>query len=123
MDSFQSDMSKKVGFILAALVTVFFGYNLIAQITSTLKQADKLQSASQALFSLELKNKELKDKLSEVKSPEFVEKEARDKLGLAREGETVIIIPDDKLKQVLGSTQKNVEAKLPNWLGWWQLFF
>jgi cell division protein FtsB len=116
-------MSKKVGFILAALITIFFGYNLIAQITSTLKQADKLQSASQTLFSLELKNKELKDKLSEVKSPEFVEKEARDKLGLARDGETVIIIPEDKLKQVLGSTQKNIEAKLPNWLGWWQLFF
>lgn len=115
-------MPKKVSLILIIFLALFLGYNLIVQISTTLKSADKLEQATEVLYNLELKNKELKSKLSEVKSPEFIEKEARDKLGLAKEGETVVVIPHEELEKVLGEQKKEEIKRLPNWQGWLRLF-
>ena len=65
----------------------------------------------------EKKNRELKGKLEFVQSPEFIEKEAREKLGLAKPGETIVIIPPQE------ATQSDVAEVLPNWKRWWKLFF
>jgi len=116
-------MSKQIGLIAIFILAVFFGYNLLAQITNTLKQADKLQVATQALYELELKNKALKKKLSEVKNPLYVEQEARNKLGFAKNGETVVVIPSERLSAVLGIKKATEVSKLPNYLGWWRVFF
>lgn len=95
----------------------------MGQIFSTLKAGDRLKEVTDNLQSLEVKNKELREKLEEVKKPEFIETQARDKLGLVKEGETLVIIPQEKIDEVLGMTKKIEEIKLPNWQGWLKLFF
>ncbi len=114
---------KKIGILLSGIVVIFITWSLIGQIMTTVKSGDRLQEDADKLHSLEVKNKELKNKLEEVKKPSFVEQQARDKLGLAREGETLVIIPDEKLNQVLGVTEKKAEIRLPNWQGWLRLFW
>ena len=57
------------------------------------------------------------------KSQDFIEQQARDKLGLAKEGETIVIIPEEKINQVLGMAKQVVEPRLPNWQGWLRLFW
>ena len=116
-------MSKKIIIALACIVAVAITWSLIGQIMTTLKSGDRLQEATERLHKLEVKNKELKRKLEEVKTPAFLEEQARDKLGLVREGETIVIIPLEKLDQILGVTKKVEEVKLPNWQGWLRLFF
>lgn len=116
-------MHKKVGFIAIFLIVVFFIYSLIGQILETLKSGDRLSQSAIELVKLQVKNKELKDRLSQIKSSSFVEQQARDKLGLAKPGETVVVIPQEVLDKVLRVNKKIEEIKLPNWLGWWKVFF
>ena len=98
-------------------------YNLISQINSSLKAGDRLTETTEVLHSLQVQNEKLKQQLQEVKTPQFIEQQARDKLGLARPGETVVIIPIDKLNQVLGASQSATIVRLPNWMGWLRLFW
>lgn len=64
------------------------------------------------------KHAELENKLKEATSAAFIEKTARNKLGLVKPGENVVIM-----------NKATPEAKLlpqfekPRWRQWWELFF
>ena len=116
-------MKKKVLIVIIFLVSIFITYNLLNQIFNALKSEERLSLAAEALYKLEVKNKQLKQRLGEISSREFIEEQARNKLGLGKKGETMVIIPDEKLKEVLGASESASEKRLPNWLGWWRLFF
>lgn len=65
-------------------------------------------------------NKELEKRLAEVQGLEHIERVARDKLGMVKEGETVVILPRTQ------NSELNDQAKteeIPNWKKWWRLFF
>lgn len=116
-------MRKKTIFVVLIVLILFFAINIIGQITSALKAEERFQDLVETLHQLEIKNKQLRLELEYVKSPEFIERQARDKLGLVKEGETLIIIPEEKLRQILQKDQKLDEIRLPNPVGWWKLFF
>ena len=116
-------MKKKlILIIIGGLISLILVYNIINQIISTLKSGDRLSLETEKLNQLEVQNKELKQKLSEVQTLEFLEKEARDKLGYVKEDETLVIIPDEKIDEIL-NPKKPEEEKLPNWQGWLKIFF
>lgn len=105
------------------IIVLVIAYNISIQITDALKSGDRLSQAAETVFKLEAKNRELKKQLLTVQSPEFIEEQARNKLGLGKSGETIVIIPEEKLKSVLGTSQSAQEKRLPNWLGWFRVFF
>ncbi len=72
---------------------------------------------------LEIEHQRLKDELTYSESPLFIEQEARNRLGLAREGEAVILMPNDKFQMTNGKAGDETVEKLPNWKRWWRLFF
>ena len=116
-------MRKKITFGIASLIVTLIIYSLVSQIINTVRSGDRLGLAADNLILLQNQNKELNKRLSEVTNPKFIEEQARNKLGFAKKGETLVIIPDEKIKQVLGASQSAKEARLPNWLGWWKVFF
>lgn len=116
-------MAKKIGIAASLIVFLVVTWNIIGQIISTLKSGDRLNIATDKLHRLEIKNKDLKAKLDEVKDLRFLEEQARDKLGLVKEGETLVIIPQEKIDSILGLSKKIEEIKLPNWQGWLKLFW
>jgi len=65
-------------------------------------------------------NKLLRKRLAEVSSDAFVEREARDKLGMGKEGETILILPDQNLNPK--SQVPNPNENKPNWRKWWELY-
>lgn len=117
-------MLKKFSFIVGSLIIVIVASNMIGQIYQAVKSGDRFSNELEKLRTLEIKNEELKSQLKLVKTFSFIEQQARDKLGLVKEGETVVVIPTERISQVLGMQQEgNIEVKLPNWLGWLKLFF
>lgn len=116
-------MIKKIGLGAILLVGLMLAYNLINQIMDAARSGERLSVAADAVYNLEVKNKELRKKLNEIQSPDFIEEQARNKLGLGKPGETVVIIPEDKLKLILGASESAQEVRLPNWLGWLRVFF
>jgi|SRR3989344_2574317 len=115
-------MIRKLIYGAIILLVLLIAYNLLRQITDALKSGERLSSAADVVYKLEAKNRQLKKKLIQIQSPEFIEQQARNKLGLGKPGETTVIIPDDKLKLILGTSQ-SAQIRLPNWLGWWKIFF
>lgn len=116
-------MVKKIVLGIIILISLVMAYKLVSQIIEATKSGERLSQAVEAVYKLEAKNKELKKKLAQIKSPQFIEEIARNKLGLGKPGETVIIIPDEKIKEVLQASASAKEARLPNPLGWLKVFF
>ena len=64
------------------------------------------------------KNEELKKILKSVQSPEFIEKQAREKLNMGKRGEVVVVLPKTENQR-----PKIENEELPNWQKWYKLFF
>ena len=116
-------MFKKITITFFILITFVIAYNLIKQISEALKSSERLTGMVEDIRKLEIKNKQLKQRIEAIKSPEFVEEQARNKLGLVKGGETIVIVSEEKIKQIMGASASAQAARLPNWLGWLKLFF
>ena len=111
---------KKAIFIVGLLISLIIINNSIRSIYSLWQKRDLLTEAGRVLQKEKAKNASLKGKLQEVDKPEFVEKEARDKLFLVKPGEQIVLVPKEQKKE-----EKNPVARSqkPNWQQWWELFF
>lgn len=69
----------------------------------------------------EAKHVELERQLREATSSAFIERQARDKLGLVKDGEQVVILDKSKIQGVGGTSIDT--SSIPSWKQWWQLFF
>lgn len=111
-------MKKKwQGWLIAVLglaLAVRTGSNVWTLYTS----GNRLKETRQELVSAKTRNEELTLKLAEVKSPEYIEREAREKLGYGKEGEVILIMPE-VIEQ--SSFARATEDK-PNWRKWWDLY-
>ncbi len=76
------------------------------------------------LVKLRKENEELKKRAEEVGKDIFFEKEARNKLGLGKEGETIVVLPDDETLRKLALKREEEQDTLPdpNWKKWLKLF-
>lgn len=59
----------------------------------------------------EAENQKLADQLKITESEEFMEKQLRDKLGLAKEGETILVLPEPEIVKKL-SPQIPIEEEI-----------
>lgn len=69
------------------------------------------------------RNAKLKAEFEQVQRPEFIEREAREKLGMVKEGEAVVLLPKSQIPNSNDQTSDNKKENLPKWKLWWRLFF
>jgi len=113
---------KKIVFFAIILASIFVINSLIHSIFTLWQKNDLIISAKQELNKQEKENNELKNQLTEVKKPEFVEGEARNKLFMTKEGEKVLVLPNDYAAASSSAKDNQVNSK-PNWQQWWEFFF
>lgn len=84
-----------------------------------------IEDARRKVEELEKEQAELLQIKEQVESPEFIEKEAREKLGLARYGESVVILPPEDVLRRLAPPEEEEERleDLPIYKRWGRLFF
>ena len=81
------------------------------------RSGDKVRTAQQQLTQALDEQEQLKQQLNWVQSSEFVEQEARNKLGYGKNGETIYVVPIDKTE-----AQNNSNLTTPIWKQWWDLY-
>ena len=113
---------KRVIFIIIFLVAIFIIKSLVSSIYTLWHKKDLITEAKRGLTFERKKNQELKDKLSVIQSPKFIEEQARNKLFLSKPNEQEIIIPKDLLK-ITDSKDVKPPKEEPNWKKWLKLFF
>ena len=118
-DTMQPRRFSTLRFILG-VVSLIASIGLIRSIVDHWQKQGIIAERREALMQEEERNRELITKLEEATSAAFIEKEAREKLGLVKEGDTIVLMPNDKLQM---TNESNTQENLPNWKKWWRLFF
>lgn len=112
-------MKRNLFLVIAILISVLLVVKSTRKIMSFRNTSQKVDEASVRLEKLKIENEQLKKELDFKKSKEFAEAEIRNKLGLAKEGETVVILPRDQESKI----QTAQKPEIPNWQKWRDLFF
>lgn len=112
---------RKLFFFIIVVTSLFIINNLVKSIYSLWQKQDLIVKVKQAVEKEKKKNLQLKQQLISIKSPEFVEQEARDKLFLSKPGEQIIILPSPNPPPQLYKTVE--KGSQPAWRKWWNLFF
>ncbi|MEK7497965.1 MAG: septum formation initiator family protein [Patescibacteria group bacterium] len=113
---------QKIGI---ALLFLFLIVSLIRGVSSLASARRQIREAEKKVEEAKKKNEELKAKAQEVTSEVFTEQVARDKLGLAKPGETIIVLPESEIVKKFSGRIVNEEQDTlpdPNWKRWLKLF-
>lgn len=115
---------EKFNFYIGLGVLILLIFTLIGGISKLKTAGLEIDKEEEKLNKLEQENEELRKNLEIVKSEEFVEKQLRDKLGLVKDGEIVVILPDEELVKKFAPRIDEEEEILadPNWRKWMKLF-
>lgn len=112
-------MKRNLLLIFAIVVLFLLGMNSFKRIMSLRGTSEKVREEEQQLGELRRENEALKRELVYKKSQRFVESEIRNKLGMAKEGEEVFVVPGDEVSDEVEFSKR----QLPNWKKWQILIF
>jgi len=113
-----------IGLIASVFVFLFLLFSLIKSYTR-LKKGDALIDRNRIkLEKIKVENQRLEDELKKVQSSDYVEAEIRNKYGLVKAGEAVVVLPDPEIvKKLSPQIPDDIEVKpKSNVLKWWNLF-
>ena len=124
IQSAKLKLGKSLRYIFVGLFLVL-SISLIRNIIKISQAGKVVGEASLKVEKLKEENLKLQERLNEVQSEAYVEKELRDKLGLAKEGETILVLPEEDIVRSLAPKLTEEEETLPdpNWKKWLKLFF
>lgn len=109
-----------IGLLIIGFGIVF----LFAQsIYNLWRKGDVIKERQTTLEALQLEQIELKNKLSDALRPEFIEEEARNKLNLVRQDETLVVLPvsDGELVASRSAIETSIQP-VSNLQKWWRFF-
>lgn len=82
---------KKAMIYLFIIIIIVFAFKLFSNMRKVSQMENRLNNLQQQVERQIEENKELKEEIKRVKSPEYVEKVAREELGLVKPGEMLFI--------------------------------
>jgi cell division protein DivIC len=106
--------------LLAIILILLLAIKNIVSSIISLRQNSHIVTTLQDQEREEKQKKQfLEQRLYFVNTPQFIENQAREKLGLVKPGEHIVLAPppatDEKKVTAIDTT--------PNWQKWWKLFF
>lgn len=117
-------MKKYIRYIVL-IVSLFLIFSISRSILGLLQKGKTLDEAKERVDALEEEQAKLLEMREVVESEEFVEREAREKLGLAKPGEVIVILPSDDILRKFAPKFEEEEfvEERPIWERWARMFF
>lgn len=96
--------------------------SLVRGIQLSRRSVSRIEDLQTTKEKLEAEQKKLKVEESYVGSTYYIEKVARDELYLAKQGETIVIVPDEIIHE-LGDGDGSADSleEKENWQKWWEV--
>lgn len=122
-ENLKKRFGKLAGWGLWFLILIL-AVSLIKNIGDSTRVKAEIASEAARVAKMEKENRELEAKIAQTQGADFIEKEIRNKLGLVKEGEAVVILPDKELLKKLAPPESSQDDVLPdpNWKRWLKLF-
>lgn len=114
-------MKRNIGIYLVLILWLILIFRVGANVVRLVKAGNRVTEAKLELAEAKRKNEELKQNLALVQTPEFMERQAREKLGYGMPGEIEIIMPEQNNAHPT-SPQASLGAGEPNWVQWRKLY-
>lgn len=121
-------MNKKLVNIIGLIASIVIFLILVSSLVKSLKRIAEgraiVMRNEAKLEKIQKENEKLEEQLKIIQSDEFVEKQLRNKLGLVKEGEIVVVLPEAEIVKKLSPVipeEEEVKPK-PNWQRWVELF-
>lgn len=123
-DNTLSAIVNKISHWLLLGVTVLLCVTLVKSITKNLDINKRIADEKAKVAKMQQDNAALAQQILEVQSQEYIEKQLRDKLGMAKPGEIVVVLPDTATLEKLAPHVEEPVPSLPdpNWKKWLKLF-
>ncbi len=124
MEKIKGLVNKISGYALL-IVVLLLGFTLVKNVLKNVEIKKRIATERARVEKLKQDNADLAQKLTEIQSQKYIEKQLRDKLGLAKEGEIVVVLPDTATLEKLAPDVAVEPETLPdpNWKKWVHLFF
>ena len=108
--------------IIIVLLSISLSIGLLRSLVNALWRRDLVRERQMVLNEEKARNAELLSQLREATSSAFVEKQAREKLGFVKPGDTVVLLGSTT---VVGPNhpQSSESRGSVGWRRWWSLFF
>lgn len=115
-------MKNRVLQIIIISIGIILIVKLWGDIRRLLGSSNQVKLVQQGVEELEKENRQLQEKKKYYQSEEFIEEEARNKLNMAKPGETIVILPQN-FEDLINKDKNESSSALPNWKKWLELFF
>jgi cell division protein FtsB len=113
-----------MGLFLSVAVFTILASSLIKSISRIKVGNNAIEKINQKIEKAEIENKKLAEQLKVSQSSEYLEKQFRDKMGLAKEGEIVLVLPEAEIvKRLSPQIPEDIEAKPKSNLEKWTDLF
>jgi len=126
-DNFMKKIfSSKIFFLFCLVILGLVGWAVSKKIIEGNKIDADIKAAEEEIARLETKNNELNDFINYLNTESFLEEEARLKFDLQKPGESVLIIPEENLKETAKKTEDKKGSRESFWGNfpkWWNYFF
>lgn len=121
-------VKEKIRNYLGYLIIFLFllmAISLIRNILRISQAKGRVETAEERVSQLKEENERLKSELENIESEAYVEFQAREKLGLAGEGEIIVVLPDEEVLRKIAPKIYKEEETLPDptWKKWLKLFY
>lgn len=110
---------NRARFYLILIICLALIISTVRSIGDLYRGGDRVLEAKNQLSQLRLEHEKLVRENAMVKSDQYIEKIARDKLGMSKPGETVVVLPEDLQQE----PQDKFLVSEPNWKKWQDLIF
>lgn len=112
---------KKLIAIVILLVEAYLIISFSRSVWGLWQRQEEIDRQRERVGKLLQENNRLQSQLTYVRTEEFIEKQAREKLNLVKPDETVVVVPESVLRAATASASPTPPP--PNWEQWMRLFF
>ncbi|MDO8515432.1 MAG: septum formation initiator family protein [bacterium] len=100
---------------LLIIIGLILIINTVKAIGDAWQAGVRVDKRGEKIVFLEKENQKIKQKISEVESPEYLEQIARNKLNLTKPGEEIIILPKDIFATNSANLKIDSRSNLEKW--------
>jgi cell division protein FtsB len=120
----ENKVRDKIINLFLVIVVFLFTVSLFQTSVKIRRMNDEVKSRENQLARLKNEEEELKEKYKEITSSEYMEKQLRNNLNLAKDNEIILVLPEDEIlkKLVPPDTQETSYDMRPNWKKWLDVF-
>jgi len=108
---------KKISQYIVIIVSLGLCLSAARTIVDLWHRRDVIGLRQKDLTTITRENQKLEQRLKETQNSDYIERIARDKLGMVKDGETIILLPES------GVRSQAQAGTIPHWKKWWRLFF